>query len=627
MNTKTKSGKIVCIIGLVLLVMLLAAGIFLIIRYVQVKTHTAAIPTIAVLQPGPNQTLIKDLSHPVQVLAESSGGGITTLEWYLDGRLAGQVKGDDEELSGNWEWVPDHEGTYQLSFLAYAENGAMGLASLETAVLPGADVDGDGVLDEMDECPTEAGPAASGGCALEGDEDGDGLVGEMDACPEEAGTAEDSGCPAGMAPDRDGDGIPDASDRCVDESGRPDWYGCPLSAWSINSDGDELPDFLDDCPEEYGPRDSGGCPLEAEGDSDGDGVSDADDACADSPGPPSESGCPTGEDRDGDGLTNGADSCPDEAGPSASGGCPAADGASDGDLDGVPDAVDLCPDEIGLLEYSGCPMPDDRDGDGVPDADDRCADLPGSEDFGGCPFFTLPWREYADQFRILPEFASYLEREIMPSPPPEEGGDGRGAGGPLMTDDYDGDGVLDEEDDCDDQIGRPFNNGCPWIEGDRDDDRVPDDLDPCPDRTGPSPIEGGCPRGSEQVRFLFQLENFLTDPGWAGIYCYMASDLHHDDVTLEGHDFLDRKPIWNYATTLPREARTVDTRENMVVIVEMYCFGQPADWGSHSHYLGKVHAIFDLFYWDGQLRKARGRTPEGWFEVWYRITRLSWSST
>lgn len=613
-TNKTKSGKFLRITGIVLLAIILVAGIFLAYRFVRMKIHNSSMPTITVFQPEPDQPVIKGLSNPVQVLATASGGSVSALEWYLDGTLAGRVEGEGEKLSANWEWMPEYEGTHRFSFIAYAENGAMGLASLETVVISGADVDADGVPDELDECPSEAGPAASGGCALPGDEDADGLVGEMDACPDDAGYPEFSGCPAGLGPDRDADGTYDASDRCPDESGWPEWDGCPLSAWSINTDGDELPDFLDDCPTAYGPRDSGGCPLAVAGDADGDSVPDASDSCADSPGAPSESGCPLEDDRDGDGLADAIDGCPDEAGPAASGGCHAEDGTADRDMDGVPDSVDLCVDEPGLLAYSGCPMPDDRDGDGVPDGDDRCADLPGSPGYAGCPIVAFPEVEYAAQFQLFPIIADLRARDLIALIPGEGDTDGHGGGGhSAMCDDFDGDGVLDDDDRCYEDAGRPSNEGCP-LDGDQDSDAVPDDRDACIDVAGPTP--SGCPNGDEQVRLNLSIENFQKDPGWSGVYCYIGSN-------GIGSGFV-RLPKWKYEYTMPSISVVYDTRENLALSVDIHCWGQPFDRGLHSQYLGSIQTDLDFFFWDHQTRKARGCGPDGWFEIWYSIWRVSY---
>ena len=78
------------------------------------------------------------------------------------------------------------------------------------------DRDKDGVPDDEDVCPDEAGPAATGGCP---DSDGDGIADKDDQCPNEAGVAGLAGCP-----DADGDGVADGKDKCPEcsRSGCPD---------------------------------------------------------------------------------------------------------------------------------------------------------------------------------------------------------------------------------------------------------------------------------------------------------------------------------------------------------------------------------------------------------------------
>ncbi|MEO0617380.1 MAG: OmpA family protein, partial [Pseudomonadota bacterium] len=87
--------------------------------------------------------------------------------------------------------------------------------SAPLAALP-VDSDGDGVYDDVDQCPdTPAGTAVDAmGCALPADSDGDGVNDDADACPNTpAGTAVDA---RGCAKDSDGDGVLDGADACPD---------------------------------------------------------------------------------------------------------------------------------------------------------------------------------------------------------------------------------------------------------------------------------------------------------------------------------------------------------------------------------------------------------------------------
>lgn len=108
------------------------------------------------------------------------------------------------------------------------------------------DTDNDGITDDLDACPTEAGPRELNGCP---DRDGDGIADKDDACPDQAGTKALNGCP-----DRDGDGVADKDDACPDEAGPAALKGCP------DRDGDGVPDKDDRCPTLAGPASNNGCP-------------------------------------------------------------------------------------------------------------------------------------------------------------------------------------------------------------------------------------------------------------------------------------------------------------------------------------------------------------------------------
>jgi|GEM_PF-973076 len=114
------------------------------------------------------------------------------------------------------------------------------------------DMDGDGLLDEMDRCPAVAGLPGFQGCP---DQDGDGVEDELDQCPSEAGLVERQGCPT---KDSDVDGFLDEVDACPTEPGIPERQGCPAQ----DKDQDTVVDHRDNCPDEAGPVDNQGCPAE-----------------------------------------------------------------------------------------------------------------------------------------------------------------------------------------------------------------------------------------------------------------------------------------------------------------------------------------------------------------------------
>ncbi len=101
---------------------------------------------------------------------------------------------------------------------------------------PATDRDGDGLNDDVDECPDEPEDpdafADEDGCP-DPDNDADGILDASDGCPNDAedrdGLGDEDGCPE---TDHDGDGVDDVTDRCptvpgVRDAPRPDCLGCP----------------------------------------------------------------------------------------------------------------------------------------------------------------------------------------------------------------------------------------------------------------------------------------------------------------------------------------------------------------------------------------------------------------
>ncbi len=123
------------------------------------------------------------------------------------------------------------------------------------------DSDGDGVPDDIDQCPnTPKGVKVDEfGCPL--DSDHDGVPDYLDKCPNTPpGVKVDAeGCPL----DSDHDGVPDYLDKCPNTPPgvHVDSDGCPL-----DSDHDGVPDYLDKCPNTPpGVQvDKDGCPIKKE---------------------------------------------------------------------------------------------------------------------------------------------------------------------------------------------------------------------------------------------------------------------------------------------------------------------------------------------------------------------------
>lgn len=122
------------------------------------------------------------------------------------------------------------------------------------------DRDNDGVLNEFDKCPDDAGEASNKGCPVIKDRDSDGVPDDIDQCIDKSGSKECGGCICPTPPeqpDRDKDGIPDLKDKCPNEFGLKKYNGCPIP----DTDGDGINDEIDKCPKEKGPQSNNGCPL------------------------------------------------------------------------------------------------------------------------------------------------------------------------------------------------------------------------------------------------------------------------------------------------------------------------------------------------------------------------------
>lgn len=115
------------------------------------------------------------------------------------------------------------------------------------------DTDGDGINDNVDNCPNTPGVAKWNGCPVP-DTDNDGVNEDEDKCPTVAGPAKYNGCPV---PDSDNDGINDDNDKCPSLPGVERYQGCPIP----DSDNDGINDEEDNCPNLAGAADNHGCPA------------------------------------------------------------------------------------------------------------------------------------------------------------------------------------------------------------------------------------------------------------------------------------------------------------------------------------------------------------------------------
>ncbi|MCB0399929.1 MAG: OmpA family protein [Winogradskyella sp.] len=199
------------------------------------------------------------------------GGGYTWLDEIGAGTLNGTL--------GLKYWLTEKFGinlntTYKHAFEDYLPKHFQHTVGI-TFKFGGVDTDGDGIYDQEDACPEEAGLEIFNGCP---DSDNDGIQDSKDDCPNTAGLAEFNGCP-----DADGDGVMDKDDKCPSVAGLKSLMGCP------DADGDGVADGDDNCPNEAGPAANNGCPWP---DTDGDGILDKDDKCPNEAGVAANNGCP-----------------------------------------------------------------------------------------------------------------------------------------------------------------------------------------------------------------------------------------------------------------------------------------------------------------------------------------------
>jgi len=366
----------------------------------------------------------------------------------------------------------------------------------------GADSDGDGVADSSDNCPQIANPnqedidGDNTGDVCDPDIDGDNLLNDMDNCDGptvnwDSGDIsldmDQDGChDASEDDDDDGDGVDDVDDGCSGTSFKQQWSsnsasdhdsdGCHDTDEDDDDDNDGIDDDMGDmCLRglaNWGIRngaadyshdatrdhDVDGCEDESEDDDDdNDGIDDDDDRCKDG-----ETGWASIPSVDGD-----ADGCKD------------ATEDDDDDNDGILDGDDACsPGAMGWLSSNttdldgdGCrdlDEDDDDDGDGIADSNDAC------------PNGATGW-------------ISSSATDI----------DGDGCRDLDEDDDDDGDGFLDEDDDCpqgetgwfSNEINDVDRDGCRDSDEDTDDDNdsVHDDYDECPNTPEDEPVDiAGC---------------------------------------------------------------------------------------------------------------------------------------
>ena len=158
------------------------------------------------------------------------------------------------------------------------------------------DSDGDGVPDDIDNCPDDSNPDQL-------DSDGDGVGDVCDDCPNDPLKSTPGICGCGIADtDTDNDNTPDCNDGCPSDPQKTEPGICGCGTPDTDSDSDGVVDCQDGCPLDPQKTEPGicGCGVpESDVDTDGDGVVDCIDAFPDDP--------DEWEDTDQDGIGNNAD--------------------------------------------------------------------------------------------------------------------------------------------------------------------------------------------------------------------------------------------------------------------------------------------------------------------------------
>ena len=292
-------------------------------------------------QPGQIWIMNSDGSGQTQLTFDTTRN--TWPSWSPDGKHIAFMS----ERSGNWDiWVMDADGSNAVQLTSNITNDMYPAWSTdgrhiaftsdrsgnsdiwvmtlgEIGATPDEDSDGDGIPDDIDNCPDTPNPGQD-------DADEDDVGDACDNCPTIYGRSKD-GCPTGV--DSDNDGVSDVNDACPDVPGVACNQGCP----TVDEDGDGLQESTSNCPDyDYYPNDR-----------DNDGDPDSYDCAPDDPNRYHGAAeyPENGLDDDCDDIID-EPTCTDKDGDGYGDGCSLGNDCDDNDPNIHPLATDICGDGI-----------------------------------------------------------------------------------------------------------------------------------------------------------------------------------------------------------------------------------------------------------------------------------------
>ncbi len=308
----------------------------------------------AIIDPNPGDIFNASLCSP------APGNGIA------------EVVVSADQLCLTYTALPGFIGSDEVCITVCDQTGLCTTSIIPVEVIPNGcpDTDGDGICDQVDNCPLIPNPDQA-----DCDNDNEGDVCETDSDNDNVPDACDICVGNDATGDTDGDGICDDLDNCVfimnvdqadcDNDGEGD-------VCEIDTDGDNIPDGCDICTGD-----------DATGDTDGDGICDDTDNCVSTVNP-DQADC----DNDNEGDVCEVDSDGDNV-PDACDICTGNDASGDTDGDGICDDIDNCVTVVNIDQLDcdddgqGDACAPDTDSDNIPDGCDICMGDDASGDTDG----------------------------------------------------------------------------------------------------------------------------------------------------------------------------------------------------------------------------------------------------